>query len=209
MTKLWILDPTPEQSKWRTAGCPPCRPVTSCSTLMCIVQGRPTRSDVVVTARVDQPQVLRGHTNERETHNLESSVTDSGKPVRLNWCTVLSGTLPPGLRDHDWTDARYCPEPSLQVFETTVRSETSANGLAATKNVKSGSKTSPYIFSSSFVVVYFVYYESMKRKLKIKPTYECRCNGRLQTKRFTRLSHTVLVVELFICNRILRLFICN
>jgi hypothetical protein len=26
--------------------------------------------------------------------------------------------------------------------------------------------------------------------------YECRCNGRLQTKRFTRLTHTVLVVEL-------------
>jgi hypothetical protein len=31
----------------------------------------------------------------------------------------------------------------------------------------------------------------MKRKLKrIKPIYECRCNGRLQTKRFTRLAHT-------------------
>jgi hypothetical protein len=42
----------------------------------------------------------------------------------------------------------------------------------------------------------FVYYESMKRELKIKPIYECRCNGRLQTKRFTRLSHTGLVVEL-------------
>ena len=41
----------------------------------------------------------------------------------------------------------------------------------------------------------FVYYESMKRKLKIKPIYECRCDGRLQTKRFTRLSHTGLVVE--------------
>ena len=41
-----------------------------------------------------------------------------------------------------------------------------------------------------------VYYESMKRNLKIKPIYECQCNGRLQTKRFTRLSHTGLVVEL-------------
>jgi hypothetical protein len=41
-----------------------------------------------------------------------------------------------------------------------------------------------------------VYYESMKRNLKIKPIYECRCNERLQTKRFTRLSHTGLVVEL-------------
>ena len=29
-------------------------------------------------------------------------------------------------------------------------------------------------------------YESMKRKL-LKPIYECRCTGRLQTKRFTRL----------------------
>ena len=26
--------------------------------------------------------------------------------------------------------------------------------------------------------------------------YECRCNGRLQTKRFTLLSYTGLVVEL-------------
>jgi hypothetical protein len=42
----------------------------------------------------------------------------------------------------------------------------------------------------------FVYYESMKREITIKPTYECRCNERLQTKRFTRLSHTGLVVEL-------------
>jgi hypothetical protein len=42
----------------------------------------------------------------------------------------------------------------------------------------------------------FVYYESMKRKLKIKPMYECQCNGRLQTKRFMRLAHTGLVVEL-------------
>ncbi len=41
-----------------------------------------------------------------------------------------------------------------------------------------------------------VYYESMKRKSKIKPIYECRCNGRLQTKRFTCLTHTESVVEL-------------
>ncbi len=41
-----------------------------------------------------------------------------------------------------------------------------------------------------------VYYESMKRKLKIKPLYECRCDGRLQTKRFTHLSYTEFVVEL-------------
>jgi hypothetical protein len=41
-----------------------------------------------------------------------------------------------------------------------------------------------------------VYYESIKRELKIKPIYECRCDGRLQTKRFTCLSYTGLVVEL-------------
>jgi hypothetical protein len=42
------------------------------------------------------------------------------------------------------------------------------------------------------------YYESIKRELKIKPIYECRCDERLQTKtkRFTRLSYTGLVVEL-------------
>jgi hypothetical protein len=41
-----------------------------------------------------------------------------------------------------------------------------------------------------------VYYESIKRELMIKPIYECRCAGRLQTKRFTCLSYTGLVVEL-------------
>jgi hypothetical protein len=43
-----------------------------------------------------------------------------------------------------------------------------------------------------------VYDESIKRELKIKPKYECRCAERLQTKtkRFTRLSYTGLVVEL-------------
>jgi hypothetical protein len=49
---------------------------------------------------------------------------------------------------------------------------------------------------SAFPVGLFVYYESMKRKIKIKPVYECRCDGRLQTNRFTRLSYTGLVVEL-------------
>jgi hypothetical protein len=43
-----------------------------------------------------------------------------------------------------------------------------------------------------------VYYESIKRELKIKPISECRCDERLQTKtkRFTHLSYTGLVVEL-------------
>jgi hypothetical protein len=45
------------------------------------------------------------------------------------------------------------------------------------------------------IYVLVVYYESMERNL-LKPTYECRCNGRLQTKRFTRLTHTGSVVEL-------------
>ena len=36
----------------------------------------------------------------------------------------------------------------------------------------------------------FVYYESIKRELKIRSTYECRCYERLQTKtkEFTRLT---------------------
>ncbi len=35
----------------------------------------------------------------------------------------------------------------------------------------------------------------MELKL-LEPIYECRCNGRLQTKIFTRLTHTGSVVEL-------------
>ena len=38
----------------------------------------------------------------------------------------------------------------------------------------------------------FVYHESIKRELKIRPIYECRCDERLQTKikEFTRLTYT-------------------
>ena len=45
--------------------------------------------------------------------------------------------------------------------------------------------------------VYVVYYESIKRELKIRGIYECRCDERLQTKtkRFT-LPYTGLVLEL-------------
>ena len=43
-----------------------------------------------------------------------------------------------------------------------------------------------------------VYHESIKRELKIRFIYECRCDERLQTKtkEFTRLTYTGLVVEL-------------
>jgi hypothetical protein len=42
------------------------------------------------------------------------------------------------------------------------------------------------------------YYESIKRELKIRGIYECRCDERLQTKtkKFTRLPYTGLVLEL-------------
>ena len=43
-----------------------------------------------------------------------------------------------------------------------------------------------------------VYYESIKRELKIKPIYECRCDERLKTKgeESTRLVYTGLFGEL-------------
>ena len=48
----------------------------------------------------------------------------------------------------------------------------------------------------SFVVV--VYYESIKRELKTKPMYECRCDERLKARveESTRLGDTRLVGEL-------------
>ena len=41
----------------------------------------------------------------------------------------------------------------------------------------------------------FVYYESIKRELKIRGIYECRCDERLKTKtkEFTRLPYTGLL----------------
>ena len=43
-----------------------------------------------------------------------------------------------------------------------------------------------------------VYYELIKRELKIRCIHECRCDERLQSKTedFTRLTWTGLVVEL-------------
>ena len=43
-----------------------------------------------------------------------------------------------------------------------------------------------------------VYYESMKRELKTRPTYECHCDERLKTKAEAseRLTYTELIVEL-------------
>ena len=61
-------------------------------------------------------------------------------------------------------------------------------------------KTSRRDYSGLSVPVglFVVYYESIKRELKIRGIYECRCDERLQTKtkRFTRLPYTVLVLEL-------------
>ena len=44
----------------------------------------------------------------------------------------------------------------------------------------------------------YIYYESTKRKIKTKYICECRCYERLQpnTKEFTRLTYTELVLEL-------------
>jgi hypothetical protein len=41
----------------------------------------------------------------------------------------------------------------------------------------------------------FVYYESIKRELKIRPIHECRCDERLKTEveEFTRLAYTGLL----------------
>ena len=58
-----------------------------------------------------------------------------------------------------------------------------------------GSPTDVYYESINREPKIVVYYETMKRKL-LKPIYECRCNERLQTKKFMCLTHTGLVVEL-------------
>ena len=46
---------------------------------------------------------------------------------------------------------------------------------------------------------FYVYYESIKRELKIRSIYECRCDERLKTKtkEFTRLTYTGLVILFF------------
>ena len=48
------------------------------------------------------------------------------------------------------------------------------------------------------VVVYVVYHESIKRKVKTRPRYECRCHERLKSKveESTRLTYTGFIGEL-------------
>jgi hypothetical protein len=52
------------------------------------------------------------------------------------------------------------------------------------------------VFLTDYIVVY---YESIKLELKIRCIYECRCDERLQTqtKEFTLLTYTGLVVEVY------------
>jgi hypothetical protein len=44
-----------------------------------------------------------------------------------------------------------------------------------------------------YIREFVVYYESINREVYIKPIYECRCDGRLQT-RDLRVSHTSVSV---------------
>jgi hypothetical protein len=83
-----------------------------------------TRADAVAAAQVDLPEVLRGHANERETHNFVSNALR--KPAQIELMRGLEGF-------------------ARQVFETTARRETSAKGRSAARNAKSGSKISPNI----------------------------------------------------------------
>ena len=55
----------------------------------------------------------------------------------------------------------------------------------------------PHLHCTTFICL-FVYYESIKRELKIRGIYESRCDERLQTKtkRFTCLPYTGLILEL-------------
>jgi hypothetical protein len=48
------------------------------------------------------------------------------------------------------------------------------------------------------MILFFVYYSSIKRELKTRPIYECRYDERLKTKteESTRLTYTGLLVEL-------------
>jgi hypothetical protein len=106
------------------------------------------------------------------------------------------------LRGTCWVFIRVSQ--SAVICEDMIESITTDLGLYPDKvreiNFLSSGQHTPYgrIVEKCHVtlITNVVYYESMKWNLKIKPIYECRCNGRLQTKRFTRLTHTESVVEL-------------
>ena len=63
-----------------------------------------TGADVVAAAQVDHPEILRGHANERETHNSVRNILR--KPAQIELIRGLEGIErhpPPGLRDHGET----------------------------------------------------------------------------------------------------------
>jgi hypothetical protein len=78
------------------------------------------------------------------------------------------------------------------LFWVPIKSRTTSVGVMKDYKLKLRKLHVSYIYTFNDCLLI---YESMKRKL-LKPIYECRCNGRLQTKRFTRLAHTGSVVEL-------------
>jgi len=64
---------------------------------------------------------------------------------------------------------------------------------------KTRAKENIYKWVSTFEgEFFFVHYESIKRELKIRPIYECRCDERLKTKteESTRLAYTWFLGEL-------------
>jgi hypothetical protein len=68
----------------------------------------------------------------------------------------------------------------LCVYENEDRENGEGAGVNTTRKV---------VYYKKFLVVY---YESIKREVKIRCIYECRCDERLQskTKEFTRLAYT-------------------
>ena len=70
--------------------------------------------------------------------------------------------------------------------------------LAGQRQPRGGSKIHDLIALTKLLKTNLVYYESIKRELKIRGINKCRCDERLQTKtkEFTRLPYTGLVLEL-------------
>jgi hypothetical protein len=134
----------------------------------------------------------------KSTRKVEVLVRD---PTTIVSCREEDTTV------RKWPLPRYCSASCILETKTKVGSTTAkAPAPRINPNInetpttpKSHTHPSHEWERATQRLVIVVYYESIKRELKIKPIYECRCDGRLQTKRYLLFINLEFVFFFFVC----------
>jgi hypothetical protein len=162
-----------------------------------------------------------GFESDRKDVLIEDTVhTSAYVSLRQSSLVLFSHHASPGAENGEKREHRTRKTPSAYVITrqhtsayvsirqhtssyVSIRQHTSAcvrrrHHTSACVSIRHHTTVLPLRSSCRSTYVNIVYYESINRELKIKCIYDCRCYERLQieTKEFTRLGYTGLVVEL-------------